>query len=223
MREYIDNQNERVVLKEYGRNIQRIVNHILTLKDKEERTRYAHTCVELMKLINPSVRENMDYSRKLWDDLYIMSDFKIDVDCPFPAPDKNIINKKPEKVDYSSNRIRYKHYGKNVELLIEKALEIEDEKEKESALIYIARLMKKFYLTWNKETVEDEVIIDQMKTISKNKASLDIEKIKAAGLLEMSKENSSSSPSQRTTSGNYGGGGNGNNRKFKSRDKRKKY
>jgi len=173
-----------LILKEYGRNVQKLVDYILTIEDKEKRTNYSKTLVELMRQINPAMRDAQDYSQKLWDDLYIMSQFKLDVDGPYVMPEASALGKKPKKLNYTSNRIKYKHYGRNVELLIAKAVLLEDEAEREGAIIYIGRLMKSFYGTWNKENVDDAVILEHMIELSKNRLKLDLTRIKSEGLFE---------------------------------------
>src|SRR6187402_410929 len=140
-----------IVLKEYGKNIQKIVDWILTIEDRDQRTRYANTCVELMRQLNPGVRDTDEQTTKLWDHLFIMSNFKLDVDTPHPMPDIAVLGRKPEPVPYNHNNLKYKHYGKNVNLLIQQAILKEDPQEKEDAVIYLGRLMKRLYGTWNKE------------------------------------------------------------------------
>ncbi len=159
-------QKPDVILKEYGRNIQKIVDYIVKIEDDEERNRYAHNLIELMRQINPNTRDSQDYQNKLWDDLYIMSRFNLEVDSPYPLPEKTMLGKKPKRLEYSTHKITYKHYGRNVELLLEKALEIEDSEDQYSALVHIGRLMKSFYLSWNKDNIQDSLIVDHMERIS---------------------------------------------------------
>lgn len=172
------------VLKEYGQNIQKIVDWILTIEDKEQRTRYAYICIELMRQLNPSIKDAQEHTEKLWDHLFIMSQFKLDVDSPYPMPDPSILGRKPLPVPYNQNNLRFKHYGKNIELLIEAAKQKTDPEEKEAAIVYIIRLMKKYYITWNKDTVEDEVILEHLHILSKGQLNLSIERVKEGRLLE---------------------------------------
>ncbi len=192
MNEY-NTQKPRLILKEYGRNIQKMVEYITGIEDTEKRNSYASVLVELMRQINPNINENTEYNQKLWDDLIIMSQFKVDVESPYPVPDSEVLTKKPQRVGYNMNRLRYKHYGKNIELIIQKAIETEDPEEKESFIIYVGRLMKTFYSSWNREVVNDQVIIDHIKEISKNQLQIDAQKVKDGGLFEpLYKERSSS-------------------------------
>lgn len=189
MLEY-NTQRKDVILKEYGRNIEGLIGQLEKVDDKEKRTEYAAALVKLMRLINPNINENPEYNQKLWDDLYIMSGFKIEVDSPFPTPDKETLDKKPQTVKYNVNRIKYKHYGRNIDLLITKAIATEDEKEKKTFTIYLGRLMKSFYATWNKE-VADEIIIKHIKELSDNKLELkveDLEKGYIEGLYQVKKQ-----------------------------------
>jgi hypothetical protein len=174
----------RLVLAEYGRNIQKLVEHLSTVEDREKRNRYAHTLIELMRQLNPDVKEGTESTQKLWDDLYIMSNFTLDVDSPYPIPEEEILHKKPDRVPYHQEPIKYKHYGKNIEILIDKAVELEDPEEKKAAIIAIGKLMKGFYTTWNRETVEDEVIHKNLREISRNKLDITIEEVKQGNLFD---------------------------------------
>ncbi|MCU0471638.1 MAG: DUF4290 domain-containing protein [Arcicella sp.] len=145
-------------MKEYGTNVQKLVNHILTVQDKNTRTKYAYLLVELMRQVHPNMRDSQDYSNKLWDDLYIMSNFKLDVDSPFPPPSPDAVGKLPKPVPYNTHFLKYRYYGRNVELLIARAISETDDNEKRILVAHIARLMKTFYQNWNREVVDDEVI-----------------------------------------------------------------
>ncbi len=176
--------NSGIVLKEYGKNIQKIVDWILKVEDRDQRTKYANTCVELMRQLNPGARDLDEQTTKLWDHLFIMSNFKLDVDTPHPMPDIAELGRKPEPVPYNHNNLRYKHYGKNINLLIEQAILKEDGVEKDDAIIYIGRLMKRLYSSWNKENVDDEVIVEHLAELSKKKLLIDINKVKAERLFD---------------------------------------
>ncbi len=171
-----------VKLLEYGRNIQKLVNHIKTIEDKEKRSAYAKTLTDLMKQINANIKGNQDYDQKVWDDLYLISNFEMDVEAPFPMPDEEAIGKKPNKVAYKNSKIKYLHYGRNVEIMIEQAIAMEDPETKKSAVIHIGRLMKGFYNTWNKDNIDDEIILKQIKQLSENQLDIDIEEVKEYGL-----------------------------------------
>ena len=190
----------RLVLAEYGRNIQMLVEHLSTIEDREKKNRYAHTLIELMRQLNPDVKEGTESTQKLWDDLYIMSNFTIDVDSPYPVPEEEILNKKPGRVPYHQEPIKYKHYGKNIEILIDRAVELEDPEEKKVAIITIGKLMKGFYTTWNRETVEDEVIYKNLRELSRNKLDIPIEEVKQGNLFDSMNKSRSGGKSRRTPS-----------------------
>ena len=173
-----------LILKEYGRNIQMLIEHIKSIEDKEKRTESAHTLIELMKLINPNAKDTQETSQKLWDDLYIMSDFSIDIDSPYPMPEREILNKKPERLGYRTTEIKFKHYGRNIKLLIDKAIELEDPEEKEAAVIHIGRLMKSFQNTWNRDNVDDDTIVKNISKMSRGELSIDLDRVKNENLFE---------------------------------------
>ncbi|MEQ9426590.1 MAG: DUF4290 domain-containing protein [Cyclobacteriaceae bacterium] len=177
-------EGNRLKRREYGRNVQNLVKHIMTFEDKEVRTKKAATLIDLMKQLNPSVREYPEYNQKLWDEIFIMSEFELDVESPFPIPDKEILDKKPDIMKPVSNRLKYKHYGRNIELLVERATSLEDPKEKEAATIYIGKLMKTFFSTWNKDVIDDATILKNIEDLSKGALTLDIDKVKEENLFE---------------------------------------
>ncbi|MEQ8924381.1 MAG: DUF4290 domain-containing protein [Fulvivirga sp.] len=207
---------EPIVLKEYGRNVQMLVEYLKTVKDKEKRTEQAHALVDLMRQIAPSVKETTETNQKLWDDLYIMAGLEIELDGPYPKPEEEMINKKPQRMGYSTNHIRYKHYGKNIELLIKEAIKKEDPQEKEEAIIYIGKLMKSFYGSWNKEVIDDAVILENIQTISGGKLDIDLSKVREDNLFEKlykAKTRKSYEDRERESNSRSGGGRGRNNRK----------
>ncbi|MFK7900813.1 MAG: DUF4290 domain-containing protein [Cyclobacteriaceae bacterium] len=221
-------QKETILFKEYGRNIHMLAEYVQAIEDKEERSKRAHSLVELMRIINPSLRDTNEYYQKIWDHLYHMTDLKLEVDTEFEKPKETIAEKsRPQKLEYSSNRISFKHYGKNVELLIQKAIEEEDEKEKFDILIYTARLMKKFYTAWNRDNVEDTVIAKHIHQLSKGEIELDLEKVKEENLLYMpglssrnhNNNNSHSNNNNRHRNNNYKKNTGNNNRKHSPKKK----
>ncbi len=159
--------------KQYGRNIKKLAAYVKTIEDKEDRTKYAYTLVKLMRQIVPGSISAEDTTQKYWDDLQIVSGFDIDVDAPYPIPDKISLEKKPEHLNYRDYRVKFKHYGHNVELLVEEALKIEDPEKREEAIIYIGKLMKSFHASWSKEMVDDHVIMKNIDKLSGGKLTLD--------------------------------------------------
>ncbi|MGL1886065.1 MAG: DUF4290 domain-containing protein [Reichenbachiella sp.] len=203
-----------IVLKEYGRNVQKLIEHIKTIEDKDERNAKAKTLVELMRQINPAVKDAPEVAQKLWDDLHIISDFTLEIEGPYPTPEKEVLNKKPQRVPYSDNKITFKHFGKNIELLINKAITLEDPEEQEAAIIHIGKLMKTFYYSYNSDIMEDQVVYKNIRKLSKDQLDVDMEKIKAGNLFEpIRKEGGTRRPSNsgsgdRRRSNNSGGSNN---------------
>ena len=142
---------QELLLREYGRNVQDLVNHILTIEDRTERTRLSQLLINLMAKLNPLLRDIHDSQQKLWNHLYVMSGSQLDVDAPFPLSAMEYLNDKPQRMQYQLSTPVYKHYGKNVELLIQRAIELEDEQEREGAIISIGKLMKTLYKSNKKE------------------------------------------------------------------------
>jgi hypothetical protein len=175
---------EPMKLSQFGRNVQNLAKHISKLETKEERTKYAEALVELMKQVVPSAKTNQDSNQFLWDDLHILADFKLDIDGPYPKPEKEGLVRKPDRVEYHEGILKFRHYGKNVILLIEEAMKIEDEEQKEAAVFHIARLLKSFHGTWNKETPEDTLIAKNIDIMSGGDLKLNLEKAQELELLE---------------------------------------
>lgn len=178
-------QRPHIILKEYGRNVQKLVEYIRSIPDKEKRTELAFTLIELMKQLTPSVKEaTPENPQRMWDDLYIIADFNLDLNNPFPVPQRDILFKKPKRMDYPQSNIRFKHYGKNIERLINEAIKLENPQEKQDAIIYLGKLMKTFYGNWNKETLDDSVIVNDIKSLSKGALSVSLDKVREENLFE---------------------------------------
>jgi RNase H-fold protein (predicted Holliday junction resolvase) len=162
----------KLAIPEYGRNIQKMIQHVIGIEDRRERTAAAHRIVEIMANMHPQVKEESDYQHKLWDHLYFISDFQLDVDSPFPPPEKETIHRKPERLHYSENHIRFKHYGKHLEKMIKYAAALEDGPEKNELALMIANQMKRSYLNWNRDSVSDKMILKQLHELSDGKLNL---------------------------------------------------
>ncbi len=163
----------KLILSEYGRNVQNMVKYIVALPTKEERNRYAQVVIDLMGFLNPHLRDVADFKHKLWDHLHIISDYKIDVDSPYPKPSPESIHIKPNPLGYPHQRIKYKHYGKTIELMMEKAKSIEEPERKKHMVQAIANFMKMAYVQWNKDSVADESIIADLQAMSGGQLKLD--------------------------------------------------
>jgi hypothetical protein len=163
----------KLILSEYGRNVQNMVKYIVALPTKEERNRYAQVVIDLMGFLNPHLRDVADFKHKLWDHLHIISDFKIDVDSPYPKPSPDAIHLKPEPLKYPHQRIKYKHYGKTIEMMIEKAKSIDDPERKRHMVQAVANFMKMAYVQWNKDSVTDEMILSDLYALSGGQLKLE--------------------------------------------------
>jgi len=168
-------ERKRLVLPEYGRNIQQMVDYILTIEDREERNRAARALISIMGNLNPHLRDISDFKHKLWDHLQIMSDFKMDIDSPYEKPVPEVLFEKPKPIPYSNFNIKFKHYGRITELMIREAVNYPEGKEREALVRLIANHMKKCYLTWNREVVTDDIIFEDLKNLSGGKIIIDKE------------------------------------------------
>jgi len=162
----------QLLLTEYGRNVQNMIKYIINLEDRDERNKYAQAVIELMGFLNPHLRDVTDFKHKLWDHLFVISDFQLDVDSPYPIPSRDTLISKPQKVPYPSDRIHFKHYGKTVELMIAKAKLVEDPERRSVFVAAIANFMKMAYVNWNKDSVADETIINDLKILSNGELEL---------------------------------------------------
>ena len=171
-------QQMRMPLPEYGRSIQNMVNYALTLETKEERQQCASTIIDVMSNMFPHLRDVPDFKHKLWDHLAIMSDFKLDIDYPYEIVRKDNLHTRPDSIPYPQSRIRYRYYGKTTERLVQKAVEIEDENERNQLVAMIASHMKKNYLTWNRDSVDDDTINDDLLELSEGRLKLNDDIVK---------------------------------------------
>lgn len=165
-------EREKLIISEYGRNIQIMIKHLLEIEDREKRTEAAHFIVSVMAQMNPQVKESNDYIHKLWDHLYIISDYKLDVDSPYDPPQQGIIVNKPEHIGYQKNDIKQGHYGNYIKEFLKQIKEIEEGPKREALLMSIANQMKRDYLHWNRETVNDLLILDDLHKLSNGAFSL---------------------------------------------------
>jgi hypothetical protein len=161
-----------MIIPEYGRHIQKLVNHCVALETKEERNTMAKAIVDVMGNLQPHLRDVPDFKHKLWDQLFIMSKFELDVDSPYPQPSKEELQEKPEPLAYPKSASRYRYYGNNIQTMIDVALSWEEGDMKEALVFTIANHMKKCYLNWNKDTVDDAVIFKHLYDLSDAKIDL---------------------------------------------------
>ncbi|MDZ7847510.1 MAG: DUF4290 domain-containing protein [Owenweeksia sp.] len=163
----------RLIIPEYGRNVQKMVDYLLTIEEREERNKQAQNLIEIIGNLNPQVRDVPDFKHKLWDHLFIMSDFRLDVDSPYPKPTKESFFEKPAPLHYPSNIRKYRHYGNVIRNMVQFAVEQEPGEYKERLKVAIANHMKKTYLIWNKDTVDDQVILNEMNDLANGELQLE--------------------------------------------------
>ncbi len=165
-------QQKRMPLPEYGRSIQNMVNYALTLESKEERQRCASTIIDVMGNMFPHLRDVPDFKHKLWDHLSIMANFSLDIDYPYEVVKKDSLNTFPDRIPYPQNRIRFRYYGKTIEKLVDKAIEFEEGDEKNQLVALIANHMRKDFLAWNRDSVDDDIINSDLRELSRGRLSL---------------------------------------------------
>ena len=166
-------QLERLILPEYGRNIQGMIKYCCSIQDREERNLCAKAIIQVMGQLNPHLRDSADYTHKLWDHIFIISEFKLDVDSPYPIPSPESFQEKPERLTYPKGKIRYKHYGKTIEDIIKKAKELPEGPERNELTRQIANHLKKSYYNWNKDSITDDVVIKNLNELSGGELKLD--------------------------------------------------
>ena len=165
-------ERDQLIIPEYGRHFQKMVNHAVSIEDKDERNKVAKSIISVMGNLQPHLRDVPDFHHKLWDQLFIMSDFKLDVDSPFPITSKEVLQQRPEPLEYPQNFPKYRFYGNNIKRMVDVAVKWE-KGDLRSALEYaIANHMKKCYLNWNKDTVEDSAIFNHLRDLSDGEIDL---------------------------------------------------
>ncbi len=157
---------KKLSMPEYGRNVQNMVDLLLQIEDRETRNRAAKAIIDVMGNLYPYLRDVPDFKHKLWDHLAIMAEFKLDIDYPYKPPTPEILTEKPKRVPYQQATLKYRYYGKTMDLMIKKAMEYEDGPERDVLIYQLANHMKKSYLTWNKDSVDDILIFEDLSNIS---------------------------------------------------------
>ena len=167
----------RILLKipEYGRHIHKMIDQAIGVKDRDERNKIAKAIIGVMGNLNPHLRDVADFQHKLWDQLFIMSRFELDVDCPFEKPDKNLLEARPGPLNYPQNFPKYRFYGNNLKNMVDAAIKWEEGELKDALVFNIANHMKKSFLNWNKDTVDDKVIFDHLNELSDGKLEVNPE------------------------------------------------
>jgi hypothetical protein len=165
-------ERPHLIIPEYGRHLQKLIDLAVAIEDNEERNKAAKYIIQVMGSLNPHLRDVLDFQHKLWDQLFIMSDFKLKVDSPYPIPTRDVINLKPERLAYPQKNPKYRFYGNNIKYMIEVANKWEEDEMKSALVKVIANHMKKSYLSWNKDTVTDAVIFEHLFELSEGTINL---------------------------------------------------
>tara|TARA_B110000444_G_scaffold261094_1_gene311052 strand:- start:16010 stop:16660 length:651 start_codon:yes stop_codon:yes gene_type:complete len=155
-----------LIIPEYGRHIHLMIDQVLEIESREERNKLAKAIIDVMGNLNPHLRDVPDFQHKLWDQLHIMSDFKLDVDSPFEKPQEEVLKARPKRITYPVSIQKYRFYGNNISEMVNVARNWEEGEMKDALVFTIANHMKKCFLNWNKDTVEDELIFDHLKELS---------------------------------------------------------
>jgi hypothetical protein len=204
-------------IPEYGRNIQVMIDHCVNIEDRDERNKCAKAIIQIMGQLNPHLRDIADYTHKLWDHLFLISKFRLDVDSPYPRPTAETFTTKPDIVPYPATKMRYKHYGKTIERIIDVAKTYEDGPEKKELTRLIANHLKKSYVNWNKDSVTDDVIFKQFKEMTNNELVID----EGTALTHANELKNKNHNNQTPISVSPGGGKNNNNKNRFNKNKSK--
>ena len=211
-------EREHFIIPEYGRHIQKMINHVKLQESKDERNKLAKSIIAVMGNMQPHLRDVPDFQHKLWDQFFIMSKFELDVDSPYDKPSKEELSERPKPLKYPQNFPKYRFYGNNIKTMIDVANTWEDGDLKEALIYTIANHMKKSFLNWNKDTVEDDVIFQHLYELSDGKINLKATKedlTDAARLLKSNKKFSSSNTSTNNKKTYHKKNNNSNNRSRK--------
>ena len=170
----------KLLIPEYGRNIQKMVQHAIKIEDTEQRNKSANVIIKVMDLINPNTNNSNseEHAQKLWAHLHIISNFELEVESPYKKPEKESYQSKPDEVPYPKNDIRFKHYGKIMEDMVKSASELSEGEDKEKLVKHIANLLKTSYLQWNRDSVNDSLIIKQLEELSVGKLTISADKLR---------------------------------------------
>ena len=199
-----NSRRQQLILPEYGRNVTKMIETACEMEDRDQRNLMAKTIVMVMEQLTPQMKDITDYKQKLWDHMILISDFKLDVDSPYPLPSKEALHTKPKKIKYPSHNIKFRHYGKIIQNFIGQVSEQEAGPERDAVIAAIANFMKMAYLNWNRDTVSDEMILEQLRALSEGriKVSDSFKFISTETLLKTSNA-SPSSASFKTSSGKH--------------------
>ncbi|MGB1204604.1 MAG: DUF4290 domain-containing protein [Chitinophagales bacterium] len=206
-------QNEQLIFKEYGRNIQRLVKEAIEIEDRDKRNAFANAIIALMGQLHPHLRNIDEFRFKLWHQLYILSDFKLDIDGPYPKPTREEVRLKTGDMPYPQHRIKHKHYGRNIENLVAKAIKMEDPDKQLAMAKVIANYMRMVYKSWSNESINEEIIKNDLRILSDG--VLNIEQNDHISLPKSSRKRKKNTSSSRRKSSHHSS--QNNHKKRKSR------
>lgn len=216
-------ERNKLKLKEYGRHVQRMIEYTATIEDKEKRQEMAEAIVDMMGHLNPQYKNVDEFKHKLWDHLHIVSDWTLEVEAPYPVPQKEVLEAKPKHIGYPKHKIKYKHYGQNVQTMIDKAVAMEDKEKQQAFAETIGNYMKLVYKNWNQDSVNDEMIIGDIKTMSDGKLVLtedtNLDTLTRSTRTRTRPTSSSRSNKPSRSKGGKGKSNSGTNRNYKRRKK----
>lgn len=167
-----NSEREHLIIPEYGRHLQKLISQAIVIQDDVERNKAAKYIIQVMGSLNPHLRDVLDFQHKLWDQLFIMSDFRLVADSPYPIPTREVLQLKPDVLQYPQNFPKYRYYGNNIKYMIDVANKWEEGELKNALVKVIANHMKKSYLSWNKDTVKDDVIFEHLFELSEGKLNM---------------------------------------------------
>jgi hypothetical protein len=205
----------KLLMPEYGRNVQKMIEYLVTIDDREKRLQQAEVIIELMGTLNPHLKQIEDYKHKLWDHLFQMTDFNLDVDAPYPCPTAEMIYKKPEVLPYPQEGFPHRHLGKNIQALLERAITAENEETKQGLTQAIGYYMKLAYANWHKEPIHDDMIKSELAEMTGGKLQYE------TGGYRVHFDNSRNFKQRNNNNNNnrnFKGGGGGGQRNFRDRD-----
>lgn len=201
----------KLLMPEYGRNVQKMIEYLVTVDDREKRLKQAEVIIELMGTLNPHLKTIEDYKHKLWDHLFQMTDFNLDVDAPYPCPTAEMIYKKPEVLPYPQDSIKHRHLGKNLQGLLDKAMAETNEEKRHGLTQAIGYYMKLAYANWHKEPVHDDMIKNELAEITGGLLKYETGGFKVHFETRTFKPRNNNNNNNRNFKGNGGGGGQRNN------------
>ncbi|MDR1406163.1 MAG: DUF4290 domain-containing protein [Prevotellaceae bacterium] len=202
-------QRRNLVLPEYGRHIQKMIQYVKSVPDRGKRNEQVRAVVAVMGNLNPHLRDIVDFRHKLWDHVYIIADFDIDIDSPYPVPAPATFKEKPASIPYQFTPVSIMHYGRNIENMLKAIIDCPDSPEKEAMIAAMAHYMKKQYMTWNKDTVGDDIIFKDIEILSKGRIRVN----PALKLMNIQSNNAYQNNQQNNQQNN----GNGKNKKYKKK------